>query len=211
MPIASLSRFSVPLDTDQSSSSQGLLMPKLAYRFRVTLVDFGVGGAPATELTKQVVTVDRPKPKFEEIKLDVYNSVVKIAGKPSFDDIKLKLRDDMTNVVTNKVGEQMQKQFDFFEQASAASGLDYKFTTYIEILDGGNGAYNPIPLETFEVQGCWIKNVSYDGGDYAKSDAMSMELTICYDNALQTVGINGGLVGLGLPVGRTVGTTAIGS
>jgi hypothetical protein len=211
MPIASLSRFSVPLDTDQSSSSQGLLMPKLAYRFRVTLVDFGVGGAPATELTKQVVTVDRPKPKFEEIKLDVYNSVVKIAGKPSFDDIKLKLRDDMTNVVTNKVGEQMQKQFDFFEQASAASGLDYKFTTYIEILDGGNGAYNPIPLETFEVQGCWIKNVSYDGGDYAKSDAMAMELTICYDNALQTVGINGGLVGLGLPVGRTVGTTAIGS
>ena len=211
MPIASLSRFSVPLDTDQSSASQGLLMPKLAYRFRVTLVNFGVGGAPATELTKQVMTVDRPKPKFEEIKLDVYNSVVKIAGKPSFDDIKLKLRDDMTNVVTNKVGEQMQKQFDFFEQASAASGLDYKFTTFIEILDGGNGAYNPIPLETFEVQGCWIKNVSYDGGDYSKSEAMSMDLTICYDNALQTVGINGGLVGLGLPVGRTVGTTSIGS
>jgi hypothetical protein len=212
MPIASLSRFSVPLDTDQSSASQGLLMPKLPYRFRVTLVNFGVGGAPATELTKQVMTVDRPKPKFEEIKLDVYNSVVKLAGKPSFDDIKLKLRDDMTNVVTNKVGEQMQKQFDFFEQASAASGLDYKFTTFIEILDGGNGAYTPIVLETFEVQGCWIKNVMYDGGDYAKStEAMSMELTICYDNALQTVGINGGLVGLGLPVGRTVGTTSIGS
>jgi len=211
MPIASLSRFSVPLDVDQSSASQGLLMPKLAYRFRVTLVNFGVGGAPATELTKQVMTVDRPKPKFEEVKLDVYNSVVKIAGKPSFDDIKLKLRDDMTNFVTNKVGEQMQKQFDFFEQASAASGLDYKFTTYIEILDGGNGAYTPIPLETFEVQGCWIKNVAYDGGDYAKSDAMGIDLTICYDNALQTVGINGGLVGLGLPVGRTVGTTSIGS
>jgi hypothetical protein len=211
MPIASLSRFSVPLDTDQSSASQGLLMPKLAYRFRVTLVDFGVGGAPATELTKQVMTVDRPKPVFEEQILHVYNSQVKILGKPKFDDIKLKLRDDMTNLVTNKVGEQMQKQFDFFEQASAASGLDYKFTTYIEILDGGNGAYQPIPLETFEVQGCWIKSVAYDGGDYSKSDPLGIELTICYDNALQTVGINGGLVGLGLPVGRTVGTTAIGS
>ena len=210
MPIASLSRFSVPLDTDQSSSSQGLLMPKLTYRFRVTLIGFGVGGAPATELSKQVISVDRPKPSFEEIKLEVYNSTVKIAGKHKFEDIKLKLRDDMTNQVTSKVGEQMQKQFDFFEQASAASGLDYKFTTFIDILDGGNGAYTPIPLETFEVQGCWIKNVSYDGGDYSKSEAMGMELTICYDNALQTVGINGGLVGLGVPIGRTVGTTAIG-
>jgi hypothetical protein len=212
MPIASLSRFSVPLATDQSASNQGLLMPKLPYRFRVTLVDFGVGGAPATELTKQVVTVDRPKPSFEEIKLDVYNSVVKLAGKPKWDDIKLKLRDDMTNLVTSKVGEQMQKQFDFFEQSSAASGLDYKFTTYIELLDGGNGGYAPVPLETFELQGCWIKSLQYDGGDYSKStEALTMELTICYDNAIQTVGINGGLIGLGAPVGRTVGTTAIGS
>lgn len=211
MPIASLSRFSVPLDVDQSSSSQGLLMPKLQYRFRVTLVNFGVGGQPATELTKQVMTVDRPKPSFDEVTLDVYNSRVKLLGKPKWDDIKLKLRDDMTNLVTNKVGEQMQKQFDFFEQASAASGLDYKFTTYIELLDGGNGAYTPIPLETFELQGCYIKSVAYDGGDYSKSDPIGIELTLTYDNALQTVGINGGLVGLGLPIGRTVGTTAIGS
>jgi hypothetical protein len=212
MPIASLSRFSVPLSTDQSASNQGLLMPKLPYRFRVTLVNFGVGGAPATELTKQVVTVDRPKPSFEQIDLHVYNSIVKLAGKPKWEDIKLKLRDDMTNLVTDKVGEQMQKQFDFFEQASAASGLDYKFTTYIELLDGGNGAFEPIPLETFELQGCWIKSLSYDGGDYSKStEAMNMELTICYDNALQTVGINGGLTGIGIPVGRTEGTTAIGS
>lgn len=210
MPIASLLRFSVPLDTDVSSSNQGLLMPKLTYRFRVTLVSFGVRGAPSTELSKQVISVDRPKPSFEEIKLEVYNSTVKIAGKHKFEDIKLKLRDDMTNQVTSKVGEQMQKQFDFFEQASAASGLDYKFTTYIEILDGGNGAYTPIPLEVFEVQGCWIKSVSYDGNDYGKSEAMGMELTICYDNALQTIGIDGNFIGLGSAIGRTVGTTAVG-
>ena len=113
--------------------------------------------------------------------------------------------------VTNKVGQQMQKQFDFYEQASAASGLDYKFTTIIEILDGGNGAYQPIVLEAFEVQGCWLKNVNYSQGDYTKgTDPMSIEMTICYDNAVQTDAA-GGLVGLGQPVGRTVGTTAIGS
>ena len=136
MPIASLSRFSVPvnLSTDQSSNSQGLLMPKLPYRFRVTLYGFGVSGAPTTELTKQVMSVERPKPSFDEIKLDVYNSTVKIAGKHKFDDIKLVVRDDMTNVVTNIVGQQMQKQFDFYEQASAVSGLDYKFVTLIEMV-----------------------------------------------------------------------------
>jgi hypothetical protein len=211
MPISSLSRFSVPLNTDQSASSQGLLMPKLAYRFRVTLVDFGVGGFPATELTKQVMMVDRPKPSFEEIKLDVYNSTVKLAGKHKFEDIKLKLRDDVTNAVTQKVGEQMQKQFDFFEQSGAASGLDYKFTTYIEILDGGNGAYKPNVLERFEVQGCWIKSVTYDSGDYSKAtDALAIELSICYDNALQT-DVAGNLLGLGTPVGRSIGALAIGS
>ena len=78
MPIASLSRFSVPLATDQSASNQGLLMPKLPYRFRLTLVDFGVGGAPATELTKQVISLDRPKPTFEQIDLHVYNRQAKV-------------------------------------------------------------------------------------------------------------------------------------
>jgi hypothetical protein len=209
MPIASLTRFTVPLNTDQSSGSQGLLMPKLAYRFRVTMFDFGVAGTPVTELTKQVMTVDRPKPKFEEVKLDVYNSTVKLAGRHSFDDINLKLRDDMTNAVTNKVGEQMQKQFDFFEQASAASGLDYKFTMFIEILDGGNGAYQPIVLESFELQGCWIKSVTYAGGDYSSSNPLDIALGICYDNAIQ-LDASGNAVGLGQRIGRTLGSLAIG-
>jgi hypothetical protein len=35
MAISTLSKFTVPLANDQSSASQGLLMPKLQYRFRV--------------------------------------------------------------------------------------------------------------------------------------------------------------------------------
>jgi len=209
MPIASLTRFTVPLNTDQSAGNQGLLMPKLSYRFRVTMFDFGVAGTPVTELTKQVMSVDRPKPEFDEVKLDVYNSTVKLAGRHKFSDINLKLRDDMTNAVTNKVGEQMQKQFDFFEQASAASGLDYKFTMFIEILDGGNGAYQPIVLESFELQGCWIKSVAYAGGDYSKSDPMDIALSVCFDNAIQ-LDAGGNAVGLGKNIGRTIGTLAIG-
>jgi hypothetical protein len=210
MPIASLSKFTVPLANDQSASSQGLLMPKLKYRFRVTLDGFGVAGTPSTELTKQVMSVSRPEVSFEEIKLAVYNSTVKLAGKHSFADAKLTLRDDVSNAVTKKVGEQLQKQFDFYEQSGAASGIDYKFKMRVELLDGGNGAYTPTILESFEFLGCFIKSAVYQGGDYnSATDPMDIALTITYDNALQ-LDTAGNLQGLGADVGRTVRSLAIG-
>jgi hypothetical protein len=210
MPVSSLTRFTVPLSTDQSSSNQGLLMPKLKYRFRVTLDGFGVAGTPTTELTKQVMNVTRPEVSFEEVKLHVYNSTVKLAGKHSFAPATLTLRDDVTNAVTQKVGEQLQKQFDFFEQSSAASGIDYKFTMRVEMLDGGNGTYTPATLETFEFYGCYVNQVTYQGGDYSsQSDPMDIALKITYDNALQ-VDTAGNPTGLGGAVGRTLRTLALG-
>lgn len=210
MTISNLAYFSVPLATDQSAQNQGLLMPKLKYRFRVTLDGFGVAGTPSTELTKQVMNVTRPVASFDEIKLSVYNSTVKMAGKHSWADATLTLRDDVTGSVTGKVGEQMQKQFDFFEQSSAASGIDYKFLMRVELLDGGNGAYTPTTLESFEFHGCWIKQVTYQGGDYASAtDPMDIALSICYDNALQLNG-SGQLSGIGQSVGRTIGSIALG-
>jgi peroxiredoxin len=72
MAVASLTKFTVPLASDQSAQSQGLLMPKLKYRFRVIFENFGVT-AERTELTKQVVSVTRPTVTFDEVTLDVYN------------------------------------------------------------------------------------------------------------------------------------------
>ena len=210
MPIASLNRFTVPLTTDQSAATQGLLMPKLRYRFRVTLDGFGVAGTPTTELTKQVMNVTRPQVNFEEVKLSVYNSTVKLAGRHSFDDATLTLRDDVTGAVTRKVGEQLQKQFDFFEQSGAASGIDYKFRMRVEILDGGNGAYEPTSLESFEFLGCFVKKAAYQGGDYSNNDPMDIALTITYDNAIQLNRPGGDRIGLGQDVGRTVRTLALG-
>ena len=209
MPISSLSKFTVPLSTDQSASSQGLLMPKLRYRFRVTLDGFGVAGTPSTELTKQVMNVTRPEVSFEEIKLAVYNSTVKLAGRHSFADAKLTVRDDVTGAVSKKVAEQLQKQFDFYEQSGAASGIDYKFTMRVEILDGGNGAFTPTALETFEFHGCFLKTTTYQGGDYTNNEPMDIAMSITYDNALQ-VDSAGNLSGLGASVGRTIRSLAVG-
>jgi hypothetical protein len=205
MAISTLSKITVPLASDSSASNQGLLMPKLQYRFRVTLENFGVSGN-TTELTKQVIDVTRPNITFEEITLDVYNSRSYLAGKHTWEPITLNLRDDVSGNVQRKVGEQLQKQFDFFEQSSAASGIDYKFVTRIEILDGGNGANEVGILETWECYGCFLTNANYNSLAYNTNDPVTVTLSIRYDNAIQTP--QG--TGVGTAIGRTVNTLVTG-
>jgi len=208
MAISTLSKITVPLDTDNSSNTQGLLMPKLQYRFRVGLINFGVSN-DTTELTKQVVDVTRPNISFEQMTLDVYNSRTYLAGKHTWEPITLNLREDVNNNVQKLTGEQLQKQFDFFEQSSAASGLDYKFQTTIEILDGGNGANTPNVLETFELYGCYVESANYNTLAYSANEPVTVSLTIRYDNAIQTPRGQG--TGIGSQLARTVNTLATGA
>jgi hypothetical protein len=206
MATASLTNFTVPLSTNQSASTQGLLMPKLKFRFRVTFLNFGVT-QPTTELTKQVMDFKRPQVSMEPITIDIYNSKVYLAGKPTWETVTCMLRDDAGGEVTRRVGEQMQKQFDFFEQSSASSGIDYKFTTVLEILDGGNGANTPNILETWQLDGCFLTAADYGDVNYATNEAATIQLTIRYDNALQTpVGVSG----IGSSITRTLGTVITG-
>ena len=206
MAVSSLSRMTVPLASDQSSPNQGLLMPKLKYRFRVVFENFGVS-TPRTELTKQVMDFTRPNVSFEAIDLPIYNSTIKLAGKYSWADLTCQVRDDAGGQVSKLVGEQLQKQLDFMEQSSAASGIDYKFLTRFEVLDGGNGANEPIALETWEIYGCYLSEVNYNNMDYGASEAVTISMTIRFDNAIQTpVGS-----GVGAIVGRTLGDVATGA
>ena len=205
MAISTLSKLTVPLDSNASASNQGLLMPKLQYRFRVSLENFGVS-SPSTELTKQVMDVTRPSVAFDQMTVDIYNSRVYLAGKHTWEPITLNLREDVSNNVQKLVGEQLQKQFDFFEQSSAASGADYKFVTRIEILDGGNGANAATVLETFELYGCYLESTNYNTLNYATSEVVTVALTIRYDNAIQSP--QG--TGVGTAVGRTINTAITG-
>ena len=185
MAISSLSKLGLPLSGNQSASNQGLLMPKLQYRFRVLFQNFGVS-KPTTEMTKQVISTTRPSPEFEEITLDVYNSRIKLAGKPKWGDISIVVRDDISGAVSKLVGEQLQKQFDFFEQSSAASAGDYKFTMRIEILDGGNGNMVPSVLETWECYGCYVESTNWQDLKYSEQGPAMIDLSIRFDNAVQT-------------------------
>mgnify|MGYP003959588961 CR=1 FL=1 len=208
MTTASLSKMTVPLASDpndQSSSSQGLLMPKLKYRFRVIFENFGVG-TPRTELTKQVIDFTRPSVSFDPIDIEIYNSRVKLAGKHTWDDLTVNLRDDASGAVSKLAGEQLQKQLDFMEQSSASAGIDYKFITRCEVLDGGNGANEPNVLETWELYGCYLTAVNYNDLSYGESAPVTLSMTIRFDNAIQTpIGS-----GVGSAVGRTLGTVVTG-
>lgn len=208
MATASQSLFNMTVASNNAGGNQGLLMPKLQFRFRVNFLNFGLGSG--LELTKQVIDCNRPNLSFAEITVPVYNSTLYLAGKHTWADLTLNIRDDAQGGVSKAIGQQLQKQMDFVEQASAATGQDYKFQMNIEILDGGNGGTAVGVLETWELYGCWVKTANYDQLAYATSEAVKIALTIKFDNAIQSPLSSG----VGAVVGRALGgasTTGIGS
>ena len=207
MAVASLLNMTVPVasNSDQSAGNQGLLMPLLKYRFRVTFLNFGVTN-PTTELTKQVMDFTRPNVNFNQIEIPIYNSRMYLQGRPEWQQVTVNLRDDANGSVRLLVGEQIQKQFDFAEQTSAVSGIDYKFITQFEALDGGNGQNGPTTLETWQMYGCFLAEVNYNNFDYNSNDPATITLTIRYDNALQIPTSSG----VGKAVTRTSGAAISG-
>jgi hypothetical protein len=213
MAFSSISRMTVPAPgSDGSANAQGLLMPKLQYRFRILFDNFGVSQA-TTELTKQVMDFTRPNVSFPEIPLEIYNSRVYLAGKPVWEAVSVNVRDDASGEVARLVGEQIQKQFDFSEQASAAAGNNYKFQLRCQILDGGNGQFAPTVLEEWELYGCYINSANYNTLNYGTNEAVTIALSIRFDNAVQTptesTGPNAAF-GIGKNVGRNFGTNVSG-
>lgn len=190
--------------SDNAGGNQGLLMPKLQYRFRVNFLNFGVDVDGGLSLTKQITECARPQVQFDEIEIPVYNSRMYIAGRHQWQPLSISIRDDASGSVSKAVGQQLQKQMDFVEQASAAAGQDYKFQTNIQILDGGNGAFAPTVLETWELYGCFLQSANYNTLAYGTNEPVTIALNLRYDNAIQSESGSLGNVGVGQNIGRIV-------
>lgn len=197
MSLFTLNNLSV-FGSDGGVGNQSLLMPKLQYRFRVDFFNFGIDPTGPLALTRQVIDCARPQVQFDEITLNVYNSRVYLAGKHTWQTLAINIRDDAQGEVSRAVGQQLQKQMDFNQQASANSGIDYKFQTSIVIYDGGNGVLVPRELEIWELYGCYLQSVNYNTLNYGTSDSVNIALTLRYDNALQKPDGSG----VGAPVPR---------
>ena len=178
MAITTLNNMSI--QTAGPGSNQGLLMPKLKYRFRISMQSIGPTGA-AIELTRQVSECGRPSIGTQATKVHSYNNVMYLPGKPEWEMISLKLRDDVNSSASRLVATQLQKQMNHFDQTSALAGINYKFTTQIETLDGSNSGV----LENWYLEGCYLEKVEYDTFSYENSDSMMITLSIRYDNATQ--------------------------
>lgn len=197
MPVTSLPNFTVP---GAGGEQQGVLMPKLKYRFRAFFTNFGdtegANAGQSFELTKQVMNITRPEVSFDPITIELYNSKTHMAGKHTWGDMTVELRDDVDGLVSSKVGRQLQKQLDFFNQSAPPDATDYKFQLGFEILDGRNGAQVGV-LEAWEIQGAFLQAANYNTMDYTSNEPATISLTVKFDNAVQTVAPGGGVGGQG--------------
>jgi hypothetical protein len=173
--MADLTQFGVP-----TVGGNAVIMPKLQYRFRVLLLNFGLGNGNTLDVTQNVISVTRPSLTHDEITVDAYNSRVYLAGKHTWEAITLTVRDDINNTVSKQISQQVQKQLSHGLQSAPPAGHDYKFGMVIQQLDGSQPG---VVLESWTLNGCFIQNANYGENNYATSDVMSITLQIRYDNA----------------------------
>jgi hypothetical protein len=187
--MAFLNKLQVP--ATGSGDNQTLLMPKLQFRFRLTFFNFGNG--EVEQLTRQVIDCSRPNLSFAKITVPVYNSTIYLAGKHTWNTMTINLRDDANNQISKTVGNQIQKQLNMQEQASARAAQDYKFRLVLDMLDGGNGDTEVGILESWDLQGCYVESVNYNTVNYGTSEVVTISLTVQYDNAVQVEPSSAGL------------------
>lgn len=180
--VETLTKFGVPMGG--GTGRGGLLQLKYKYRYRVRVINFGPiqGGL---ELSQQVQSVSKPKVSHEEVPVHSYNSTAYYAGKHTWEPITLVVKDDVTNAVSRMVGHQLQKQLNHFEQTGFMAGMNYKFTTIIESMDGGND----VVLETWTLEGCFLQNTDYMELDYSDSSFQTITMSIRFDNATLADGL----------------------
>ena len=190
--MANLNKFGVPL----SGNTSAVLMPKLAYRFRVTFTGLGGTGTDTKALTREIISVGRPNLTHDEVTIDVYNSRIFLAGKHTWEPLAIVMRDDINSDVITLLNQQVTNQVDHFEQSAALAGSQYKFSTIIETLDGTSSATSATTvLDTWSLSGCFVQNMTWGESNYATSEPVQITMTVRYDNAEHFVGTESTLKG----------------
>lgn len=164
--------------------SNTILQPKLQNRWRVTFTNMG-GGADSRPVSAQATNISRPNLSFSEVELHRYNSRAYVPGKHEWDSLSLTVEDDVTSTASTVIREQIQAQqwltgVEGAWLSAAPEGSILKFTTQLDMLDGGENI-----LERWIYQGCWLQNVDYGSLDYSTSEATTIDCTIRFDHAYQ--------------------------
>jgi len=193
--MATLSQAGIP------GVGNGILMPKLKNRWRVTFVGIGASaGGNSADLSMQAVTITRPNLTFEQIKLDRYNSSAYIAGKHEWEPCNLVVQDDITGKASGILRNQLEAQQKLIGadgpwMATAATASAYKFGMKLEQLDG-----NETVVEQWLLEGCFIAGSDFGDLDYSTAEAVTITLQVRFDHARQVLE----QLGLGTAIGGTL-------
>jgi hypothetical protein len=193
--MATLSQAGIP------GVGNGILMPKLKNRWRVTFVGIGASaGGNSADLSMQAVTVTRPNLTFEQIKLDRYNSSAYIAGKHEWEPCNLVVQDDITGKASGIIRNQLEAQQKLIGadgpwMATAATASAYKFGMKLEQLDG-----NETVVEQWLLEGCFIAGSDFGDLDYSTAEAVTITMQVRFDHARQVLE----QLGLGTAIGGTL-------
>jgi hypothetical protein len=169
----------------------GILQPKQKQKWQVTFSNFAtlVPGADSRNITAQVKIFERPNLAFDEIAIHRYNNTAYVAGKYIWEPTSLTVEDDITGLVSTAIQGQLETQQRLIGgdlpsnyMNSAATGSDYKFGMTLQLLDG-----NETVVETWIFEGCWIKSSNYGDLDYSSSEAVTIQLSIRFDQARQVL------------------------
>lgn len=194
--MATLSQVGIP------GVGNGMLMPKLKNKWRVTFQNIGAGGSSnAADLSMQAVNVTRPNLTFEEVPIHRYNSTAYVAGKHTWEPSTLTVEDDITGTASQVIQDQLELQQrligaqDGAWLASASTASGYKFGTKLEMLDGKDRV-----VEAWILEGCFIMTSDWGEVDYSASEAATITLTLRFDHARQELK----KLGLGTAIGGNV-------
>ena len=185
--MATLSQVGIP------GSGNGILHPKQKNRFQVIFV--GMAGN-STNITRQIISANRPSLDFDEVEMNRYNSKAYAAGKHSWSEFQCTLEDDLTGLASAAIQVQLERQQRLIGSDNAGgqwlnaapTASAYKFGTRLEMLDG-----NETISEVWNMEGCWLKSAEYGDVDYSSSEALTISLTIRFDHAWQQ--LNSGAAG----------------
>ena len=183
--MATLSQMGVP------QAGFGILHPKQKNRWQVTFTNLAqlVPSISSRDLTRQAIEVDRPNLSFTDVPIHRYNSTAYIVGKYEWQEMKLTIEDDITGLASAAIQGQLETQQRLIGGDlpgswlnSAATGSDYKFGTILQQLDGNEGV-----IETWNIEGCFIKSADYGSLNYETGDAVTISLSIRFDHARQVL------------------------
>lgn len=176
----SLSKFGVPIGNKER---QMMKQPKRKDHFRVTFLGFG---EDSESISLETNTVSQPSVSYESHEVNAYNSKMYYKGKYTWSTIELSVRDTIDNKPLTAILKQWRKEFDHFKQEARKSAGQYKFTLFIEQLDGSNSddAQAGV-LNGWICEGCMMTDVAFgDGLDYGTSEFGNITVTIQPDNCL---------------------------